>query len=243
MKVDIVSFDLDGTLVHTAPLIAGAANRALQAHGITPRGVGEIAALIGNGGQELMLKLLARVFIEQPSVAEGIRAESVLDAFDAELARGLDGTVAAYPGVAVSLAGLKAAGVKLACTTNKESRAARRVLRSAKLDHLFKLVVGGDTLPQKKPHASVLRHVVQTLGGDVRRAAHVGDSFIDVESARNAGVAAWAVPYGYNGGRPIADAKPDRIFASVNAVAEHVLAGHSRRSVAEHAAPPASPPL
>jgi phosphoglycolate phosphatase len=77
--------------------------------------------------------------------------------------------------------------------------------------------------------------VVKTLRGDVRRAALVGDSHIVVEAARNAGVAAWAVPYGYNGGRPIADSKPDRIFASLGELAEHVLAGRSAHGACEGA--------
>ena len=132
-----------------------------------------------------------------------------------------------YPGAREALVLLRNAGVRLACVTNKELRHARRVLQVARLDNLFELVVGGDSLPQKKPHPSVLRYVVETLNGDTRRAAHVGDSGIDVEAARNAGVAAWAVPYGYNAGVPIADANPQRIFPGLMQVAEHVLAGRS----------------
>ena len=117
--------------------------------------------------------------------------------------------------------------MRLACVTNKELRHARPVLLAARLDNLFELVVGGDSLPQKKPHSSVLRYVVETLNGDTRRAAHVGDSSIDIEAARNAGVAAWAVPYGYNAGVPIADSKPQHIFPGLMEVAEYVLAGRS----------------
>jgi phosphoglycolate phosphatase len=68
----------------------------------------------------------------------------------------------------------------------------------------------------------VLRHVVDTLQGEIHRTAHVGDSSIDVQAARNAGVAAWAVPYGYNAGVPIAQANPQRIFAGLLQVAEYV---------------------
>ena len=84
-------------------------------------------------------------------------------------------------------------------------------------------MVGGDTLPEKKPHASVLRHVAATLQVGVDHCAHVGDSAVDVQAARNAGMAAWAVPYGYNAGVPIADARPDRLFKTLPEVAEHVL--------------------
>ncbi|HEU4458918.1 MAG TPA: HAD-IA family hydrolase, partial [Methylibium sp.] len=82
---------------------------------------------------------------------------------------------------------------------------------------------GGDTLPYKKPDGRVLRHVAQALDASLEGTAHVGDSSIDVAAARNAGVAAWAVPYGYNAGTPVADSKPDRLFESLAEVADHVL--------------------
>ena len=116
--------------------------------------------------------------------------------------------------------------MRLACLTNKEERFARRVLEKTALAEYFDLVVGGDTLPCKKPDRATVFHVLDTLGGERSHAAHVGDSRTDVETAHNAGIAAWAVPYGYNGGEPIEAAGPNRIFATLTDVAEHVLAGH-----------------
>lgn len=69
----------------------------------------------------------------------------------------------------------------------------------------------------------MLQYVAQSFASTPERMAHVGDSTTDVLAARNAGVAAWAVPYGYNGGAPIADANPERIFAGLLEVAEHVI--------------------
>jgi phosphoglycolate phosphatase len=224
---EVVSFDLDGTLVDTAGDIAQAANRALEAHGMARRPLAEITDLIGDGSRQLMLKLLARVYLERPSWADTVRPDDVLEAFDRQLAVTTGSAAAPYSGAREALGRLRDAGVRLACVTNKELRHARRVLQSARLDSLFALVIGGDSLPHKKPHPSVLRHVVKALHGDTSRAAHVGDSGTDVEAARNAGVTAWAVPYGYNGGAPIADAKPERIFDSLSQLAEHVLAGRS----------------
>jgi phosphoglycolate phosphatase len=74
--------------------------------------------------------------------------------------------------------------------------------------------------------------VLQVLAGERHRAAHVGDSRIDVETARNAGVAAWAVPWGYNGGEPIAAAGPQRVFESLAQVAEYVIAANAAAAVA-----------
>ncbi|HET9643856.1 MAG TPA: HAD-IA family hydrolase [Burkholderiaceae bacterium] len=224
MSFDIISFDLDGTLLDTAGEIAQAANNALQAHGIDPRPHAEIARLIGEGSRALMLKLLARIFLERPVVSDHVKSDAVLDRFEHELASTLGRHASPYEGVHDGLTRLRQAGVRLACVSNKELRHALTLLRAAALHDLFDLVLGGDSLPERKPHASVLRHVVQVLQGDTRRMAHVGDSHIDVEAARNAGVQAWAVPYGYNAGRPVWEAKPQRIFSGLAEVADHVLA-------------------
>jgi phosphoglycolate phosphatase len=234
MAHDLISFDLDGTLVDTAPEIAEAANRALEAHGIARRPVAEITLLIGGGTRELMLRLLAHSLLEQPSLADAVRPESVLASMDEHYAILAGSSARPYSGCGDALAGLRAAGVRLACVTNKELRHARRILEATRLDGCFDLIVGGDSLREKKPHASVLRHVAQVLGVGRDRMAHVGDSAIDVAAARNAGAAAWGVPYGYNAGVPIADANPDRIFDSLPLVAEHVLGG--RRRAARHGA-------
>lgn len=224
MDYDIVSFDLDGTLVDTAAEIAEAVNLSLDVHGVARRPTAEITHLIGDGARQLMLKLLARLFLEQPALADTVRVEVVLERFEHDLNATIGSICVPYAGAHEALTRLREAGVRLACVTNKELRHARRVLEATRLDGLFELVVGGDSLPHKKPHASVLRHVIETLNGDRCRAAHVGDSSTDMDAARNAGVAAWAVPYGYNAGVPIAESKPQRIFPGVMQVADFVLA-------------------
>lgn len=228
---DLVSFDLDGTLVETAGEIAEAANRALEAHGIARRPVAEITLLIGAGTRELILKLLGHCVANRPELAATVQAESILASMDEHYAATTGTSAAPYLGCEQMLSDLRAAGVRLACVSNKELRHATRVLEATRLDGYFDLVVGGDSLAEKKPHASVLRHVARVLGASLERTAHLGDSAIDVAAARNAGVAAWAVPYGYNAGVPVADARPDFLFADLPAVARHVL-GKRRPSTA-----------
>jgi len=224
MDYDLISFDLDGTLVDTASEIAEAANLTLEAHGMAPRPVAEIAGLIGAGTRELMLNLLARCTLDDASLAHTVQPETLLASFDRHYAATTGTAAVAYAGGREALVQLKQAGVRLACTTNKEMRHAQRVLAATQLDGYFDLVIGGDSLPQKKPHRSVLAHVMQMLRAEAARTAHVGDSSIDVQAARNAGVQAWAVAYGYNAGVPIDRANPDRVFQSLLDVAHHVLA-------------------
>ena len=221
---DVLCFDLDGTLVDTAPEIAAAVNHALAVHGLEPREPAEVTALIGGGLQALVVRLLARLIFERPALAGRVRVDQLSASADEAYARLIGSAARPYPGVADALRSLARAGVRLGCVSNKEQRHLHRVLEVCGLRSVFELVIGGDSLPYRKPHGSVLRHAVAALGGGSRGAAHVGDSAVDVEAARNAGIAAWAVPYGYNAGLPIAAARPDRVFDSVGEVAAHVLA-------------------
>jgi phosphoglycolate phosphatase len=225
MALALLSFDLDGTLVDTAAEIAEAVNRTLADLRQPLRPLDEITLLIGRGSHSLMRAVLAGV-PAQPG-APSLRAlppeEEILDRFDAHYADTTGSFSRPYDGAHAALNRLQTHGVRLACVTNKEIAHARRLLQRHDLHRFFELVIGGDSLPHAKPHASVLRYVADTLGVARDDMAHVGDSAVDVMAARHAGVRAWALPHGYNAGRPVAETRPDLLLPDLAAVAEAAL--------------------
>jgi len=139
-----------------------------------------------------------------------------------------------YPEAARVLARLRNAGVKLALLTNKEQRFVRFLLEVHGLDGDFDLEVCGDSMPTKKPDPLPVRHCLRHFQVPAARALLVGDSAVDVETARNAGIAAWAVDYGYNQGQPIGRSRPDRVIGELAEVlapfADRIAAAGSRYS-------------
>ncbi len=223
MRYCVISLDLDGTLVDTAGEIAEAVNRTLAEFGLERQSEAFVARFIGGGARNTMLRVLAHLLNERSELAPQLPPDAVLQRLEAHYGA-TAGTVARpYPGAAQALEDLVGAGVRLACLTNKERRFARRVLKHAGLYDLFDLVVCGDSLPVRKPDRGTLDHVLNVLGAERHRAAHLGDSSIDVETARGAGVEAWAVPYGYAGDRSVLATRPDRVFNTLGEMAQYVL--------------------
>jgi len=208
---DAVLFDLDGTLVDTAPDIADALNAALADEGLRAVAGRWVRNRIGNGTRELCRQALA-------ADATPERLERILQHFHRHYAAHCGRRGRLFPEAAATLATLRDAGVKLALLTNKESRFAHFVLSVHGIDGAFDACVYGDTLAVKKPDGAVVAHALRQLRVTRPRALLVGDSDIDVRTARNAGVAIWAVDYGYNQERPIAASNPDRVIDSLAAL-------------------------
>ncbi|MCK6425149.1 MAG: HAD-IA family hydrolase [Burkholderiaceae bacterium] len=226
MRYSVISFDLDGTLVDTGAEIATAVNRTLAEFGLPPQPEATIFGFIGAGTRTTLQRTLDHL-CERDGICVNERCRAAmgprLDAHYGDLA----GTIAQpYPGALAALHALRLGGVRLACLTNKEHAHALKVLQGTGLLAAFDFVAGGDRLPHAKPHPQALQHVLDALGGEAGRAAHVGDSATDVEAARAAGAEAWFVPWGYTGGRRDAGREAHRHFTGLPEVADFVLAAN-----------------
>jgi phosphoglycolate phosphatase len=210
---DLILFDLDGTLIETAPEIADAVNDTLSECGRPSVGQQQVNDWIGHGTRELLIQALA--FTDELS-AEEVRHSNSFAAIEAVFTRHYQrrcGTRShLYPHVRETLEALRAAGVNLVVMTNKEGRYTQTVLDAHQMAPLFARVISGDTLPVKKPNPMGIEACLKQFGTARERALFVGDSSIDVATARAGGVAVWALPYGYNMGEPIEACQPDRVI-------------------------------
>jgi phosphoglycolate phosphatase len=211
---DLVMFDLDGTLIETAPEICDAVNDTLRRFNLPDVTQTQVNDWIGHGTRELLIQALA--FSSRTDVAAVRNSDSLVlmtDEFDKHYQARCGTRSNLYPQVRESLTALREQGVKLAVVTNKEGRFTSTVLDVHQMMPLLDAVVSGDTLPTKKPHPAGIEHCLRQFGVPRHRALFVGDSSIDVATARSAGVAVWALPYGYNMGQPIEACAPDRVIA------------------------------
>lgn len=211
---DLIMFDLDGTLIETAPEICDAVNDTLRRFDLPIVAQQQVNDWIGHGTRELLIQALA--YSGKTDVA-AVRASDSLALiaaeFDKHYQRRCGTRSHLYPQVRETLIALRERGVKLAVVTNKEGRYTSTVLDAHQLMPLLDGVVSGDTLPTKKPNPAGIENCLTQFGVPRHRALFVGDSSIDVATARNAGVPVWALPYGYNMGQPIEACAPDRVIA------------------------------
>jgi phosphoglycolate phosphatase len=221
---DLVMFDLDGTLVDTAPEIRDALNDTLAEFGLGSVARDEVARWIGHGLQATLVSALARVGGGTPeAVRASARFASIAARYEQHYAARCGSSSLPYPGAIAVIERLRADGVHVAVLTNKEYRHAIAVLRVHGMLELFEHIVGGDTLPQRKPDPAGVHHCLAHFGVAPARAVLVGDSGIDARTARSAGIAGWLFPHGYNGGAPVEDAGADRVLADFAALGVALL--------------------
>lgn len=204
-NVKAVMFDLDGTLVNTAPELAFAINQMLAELSLPTLPQQQIAAYIGQGAQTLIKRCVTAGSSAEVDDALFERAQSL---FFAHYANNVTQSKP-YAGVLNALTELKNLGLRLACVTNKPEKFTLPLLHASGLMDFFEIVVSGDTLAKKKPDPIQLQHICAKFNVMETEAMLVGDSVIDVMAAHAAGCYIVTVPYGYNQGRPIDDSQVD----------------------------------
>ncbi len=216
---DVIAFDLDGTLADTAPDLAAALNHALSRLGRPVVDPASVYTLVGHGARALLRKGLATSGASDDAmVEEGF--PHFIDYYAANICNG----TTCYPGVEPVLDDLRTRGVRTAICTNKPEELTRTLLDALGWSGRFDAIVGGDTLPVRKPDPAPLHEAIARAGGG--RAVFVGDSITDSETAHAAGLPFVAVSFGFSD-RPAIELGADAVIDDYSGLIE-ILAQLSR---------------
>jgi phosphoglycolate phosphatase len=208
VTIDLVLFDLDGTLADTAPDLAAAANRQRADLGMEPLPIGELRPLASHGARGLIGRALGLA----PGDA-GYEASRLQ--FLAYYEQALCVHTRLFAGMAEALDRLESGGRRWGVVTNKAMRFTEPLLRSLELHRRAACIVGGDSTPHPKPHPAPLRHALDIAGVAAARAVYVGDDLRDVQAGRAAGMRTVVAAYGYLGdGPPVEQWGADHIIAT-----------------------------
>ncbi|WP_201528403.1 phosphoglycolate phosphatase [Psychrobacter frigidicola] len=211
MTKKLLIFDFDGTLIDSVPDLASAANIMLTQLGKPTYPIHTIKEWVGNGARALVERALSgSIEVDNSlSIAEIEAAERLF--YNAYEAHDTSKTTS-YPDVDQGLRQLKDAGFTLALVTNKPIRFVPKILKSLGWTPLFSMVLGGDSLPVKKPNPAPLLHVCETLNFKPAQAIMIGDSINDISAGKQAGIDTVGLSYGYNYGKDIRDSNPNQTF-------------------------------
>jgi phosphoglycolate phosphatase len=227
MKSPIIVFDLDGTLVDTAPDLLASLNHALSQAGLAPVLDNGFRKHVGQG---------ARVMLEKAYLAAG--KDLSQQYLDTLLGHFLDHYRASMPGhskpyehVLESIDALTAEGYLVAVCTNKTEEIAVRLLKALEIDGLFSAICGQDTFPVRKPHPAHLTGTIELAGGDPHRAVMIGDSETDILTAKAAGIPVVAVDFGYTD-RHVSEFTPDRVISHFKSLDPELVASLLTRHLA-----------
>ncbi len=214
-KPEMILIDVDGTLVDSVPDLAFCVDSMMTQLGLEPRGEERVRDWVGNGVERLVRRALVGQLKGEPDEADFARAYPVFLALYAE---NTSKRSTLYPGVRAAVDGLKAAGYKLGCVTNKAAQFTEPLLKDLGVYDDFSIVISGDTLAEKKPDPAPLLHAAEFFGCDPGNALMIGDSVSDVAAARAAGFQIVCMSYGYNHGVDIREAGPDAVLDSMDEI-------------------------
>ncbi len=187
-------FDLDGTLVDTAPDLLACLHTVMENAGITPVTGPHLRDLVGRGARALIVEGLHLSGVE----GDEALVDRLLDRFLVLYERDIDKHSKPFDGVRALLDQAQGAGVKLGVCTNKREALSVELLRRLDMARYFPVVLGADSLPVHKPDPAHLTQVIARLGGNENRTVMVGDSITDIATAKAAGIPVIAVSFGYS---------------------------------------------
>lgn len=196
MSVNVLLFDLDGTLVDTIRDITNALNYALKPVEIQELSVHDTKALVGEGITRLLEKVIS---VEKRGFLEEVKSN-----FLSYYERHLTDHAVVYPGVADTLRHF--GRCRKAVISNKRAHLSRGILHKLELLGFFDLIIGSDTTPEKKPSPIPITYALEQFGASPEEAVMVGDSDLDIAAGRKAGVTTIAATYGYREKHALADA-------------------------------------
>ncbi len=188
-RMELIIFDLDGTLIDSSDDIAWAANKSLLYMGESEKDIEVIKENIGWGVKFLLQRLMPGAGEESIRTARGKFIEYYWDH--------LNVNTTLYPGVLETLKYLRGLDKKMAIVTNKQIKFTERILEELAIRGIFDMVLGGDSLPNRKPHPEPVEKVISTLGVVKEKTVFVGDSPADCEAGKGAGIFTIGVEYGF----------------------------------------------
>ena len=206
-RAPAILFDLDGTLVDSAPDLAASMNVLLERRGRPELSLDNVRHMVGRGAKVLMERAMAAT--GEPATAAEI--DGMYDEFLEYYGEHIADLSQPFPGVREALDRLSASGCALGVCTNKPEWASNKLLEILDIDRYFGAVVGGDTLPVRKPDPEHVLETMRRVDGTLGSTVMVGDSQADVASAKAAGVPVIAVTFGYTP-EPVETFGPDRLI-------------------------------
>src|SRR5690606_12875702 len=180
----IIVFDLDGTLVETAPDLLDSLNYCLRISGLREADTQSLRRFVGQGGKVM----IERAFAAQQKQIDEVRLDSLVDEFRSHYAENMPGRSTFFPGVLEAMDRFSANGYTLAVCTNKFESLAIRLLQAMGENGRFAAICGADTFAFRKPDPRHLTETIKLAGGNQHRAIMVGDSRTDIDTAKAAGI-------------------------------------------------------
>ena len=215
MKYKLIIFDLDGTVLDTLQDLANAVNAALEKHGFPTHSVEDVRIFVGNGVANLILRATPE------GTSDEVRA-AVLADFKAYYREHINDCTQPYAGIPALLKALKDAGVKVGINSNKYDAALQNLCR-IHFDGLYDYAVGESEITPKKPDPAAAKRIMEAMGAAAEETIYIGDSNVDLNTAKNAGTDSAWVSWGFRKADEMQGCEISRAFDRVEALQAFLL--------------------